>query len=57
MSESKGGVARPVPLPDGTYTRPEKAAPETKAEPEVVAKVVEPPAKKPTRKTGGAQTK
>lgn len=42
----KGGVARRVPLPDGTYTRPD-----------VVAKVVEPkPARRPKVNTD-VQTK
>ena len=50
MSDVKGGVARRVPLPDGTYTR----APEGT---DVVAKVVESPAKKSPRTTHGAQTK
>lgn len=59
MSTGEGGVARRVPLPDGTYTRALTGTTFSNEDekPDVVAKVVEPPAKKVPRKTGGAHTK
>lgn len=49
-----GGVARRVPLPDGTYKRPDTQPDEADvpAESDVVAKVVEPkPTKRPKTNT------